>query len=92
MRIRIVPYCCIPCEGVLAVCVAENRQGTASRAGSIGSSTLTLVWHDAINSRKVYATLLSRMACWSGPLGSLLGVATGLGGHFNFLFPLGDTI
>ena len=76
--------------GGLAACVSAVRGGTASRAGLIGRSTLTPVWYDALNGQKVWATILSRMACWSGPLGSLQGAATGSGRHFNFLLRLGD--
>ena len=43
VRVGFVPACYVPQGGGLAACVAENVQGTASRAGSIGGLTLTAV-------------------------------------------------
>ena len=72
-----------PSGGILAACVTSIHQGAASRAGSLVRSTLAAVIYDAFNGRQVCTKLLSRAACWSGPLGPLRGAASGSGGHFN---------
>ena len=84
--IRFVTDNCIPRGGGgLAACGAEIRRETDSCAGSIGRSTLTAVFHDALNGRKVCVTLLRCMGCWFGPLGSLQVAVAGSGGGYLFV-------